>query len=111
MDKGKILQNIKEDGNSINKIKLQMPIKKIGASYYLHLDNSVKKQIEVNEGVILDVTLKNILIIDFQCPKCKHIFSDYEKADVLDCPACGEEFTNTPEVHAELNFKQEVQNG
>ena len=79
----------------IEKMKIYeglMPVKFIGGSHYILLDKRIKSFLEVNDGIVLKGKLANVELKDVKCPKCTYKFTDYQQADVHDCPSCGIEF-------------------
>lgn len=96
-----------EDGidMKINMIKTVTDVKKIGDSYYIHVDRNIRKHLHIEKGVVLGMKLWNIETKKVICPFCKAEFDSYDDELNHDCPKCGKEIINT-----QLNDKQEVKN-
>jgi len=78
--------------NKMEIVKTELMVKKIGDSYYLHMNKTIRDRLYIKNGAILGVKLFNIQTKKIICPKCNHEFYDYENTDPHDCPECGEEF-------------------
>tara|TARA_Y100000296_G_C4934810_1_gene138445 strand:+ start:206 stop:496 length:291 start_codon:yes stop_codon:yes gene_type:complete len=93
------MENLKKDSRYI---RTEIPVKKIGDSYYIRMGKDIRQILDISNGVILGVKLWNMETEEIICPECQHSFVDYTNVDPYDCPLCGNEFLNidTKEVIA-----------
>jgi|TARA_Y100000310_G_scaffold329892_1_gene400547 predicted RNA-binding Zn-ribbon protein involved in translation (DUF1610 family) len=92
------MKNLEE----VKKVRLELPVKKIGDSFYLRMGKNIKQRLDISDGIILGVKLWNMETEEIICSECQYSFADYANADPYDCPRCGNEFLNidTKEVIA-----------
>lgn len=87
----------------INMIKTVADVKKIGDSFYIHVDRNIRKHLKIEKGIVLGMKLWNIETKKVICPFCKSEFESYDEEENHDCPKCGKAIVN-----AELNTNKEV---
>ena len=89
-----------ENDTKINIVKTIGDVKRIGDSFYIHLDKNIRRHLHIDKDVVLGMKLWNIETKNVKCQKCGYEFVDYAKSDPHDCPNCGIEILDVNCIEA-----------
>lgn len=64
-------------------------VTKIGDSYYILLNKTVRAVMSVTKGKVLDIIIREPQTLNIVCTKCKRTYIDYKENRDRSCPYCG----------------------